>query len=140
MFVLNCCARVATSAAVSMSSRELVSSCSTELCRWAESAAFSAISCLLWAVVSISVWRKPKIFVSPLTFARSRAIGRNSSVDKSGSMSETRPSIERIERCASFLNSASSRASLVVDARRAVSNVMLKSRLICSSGNNARIA
>src|SRR5262249_48968216 len=68
--VLNCCALLATSAAVSMSSRELVTSWWTELCRWADRAVFSAMSSLLLAVVSISVWRKPKIFVSPLTLAR----------------------------------------------------------------------
>src|SRR5215831_13185999 len=48
--VLNCCALLATSAAVSMSSRELVTSWCTELCRWADRAVFSAMSCLLEAV------------------------------------------------------------------------------------------
>jgi hypothetical protein len=69
------------------------------------------------------------MFASPPISAQSRAIGRNGSIDGSGSMSEARTSIEPIRRCVQSLKSANSCASLVAAVHDLVDDAEIRGHL-----------
>ena len=123
-----------------MSRRDAATSTSTVPVRRLASVVFCSISSRISSFAVMLLPTTANILLSPIAATRKACRGSNSSREISGSMSDTSPSISRIDRCVCPCKGSRSLPFETAAARIISSKTTPASRRIASSDNKSTIA